>query len=78
MEPISVGMTRWCDMFTPRQLLGHLILIEELNRLKPRDYCASMEKNEDAPLLPTCSLLLIRVLITTVSRHDGITLGDID
>src|SRR5690606_13239077 len=36
MEPIRVGMTRWCDMFTPRQLLGHLILIEELNRLKPQ------------------------------------------
>ena len=24
-----------CDMFTPRQLLGHLTLIEGLNRLKP-------------------------------------------
>lgn len=34
-EPMRVGMTRWCDMFTPRQLLGHLYLIEELNRLKP-------------------------------------------
>lgn len=35
MRPIIYGMTRWCDMFTPRQLLGHLILVEELNRLKP-------------------------------------------
>jgi len=35
MEPLRVGMTRWCDMFTPRQLLGHLTLVEELNRLKP-------------------------------------------
>ena len=35
MEPLRAGMTRWCDMFTPRQLLGHLILVEELNRLKP-------------------------------------------
>ncbi len=35
MEPLRVGMTRWCDMFTPRQLLGHLILVEELNCLKP-------------------------------------------
>ncbi len=34
-EPLSIGMTRWCDMFTPRQLLGHLILTEELIRLKP-------------------------------------------
>ncbi len=36
MRPVVYGMTRWCDMFTPRQLLGHVILIEELNRLKPQ------------------------------------------
>jgi putative DNA methylase len=36
MEPMRVGMNRWCDMFTPRQLLGHLTLVEELNRLKPK------------------------------------------
>lgn len=29
------GITRWCDMFTPRQLLGHLTLVEEFNRLQP-------------------------------------------
>jgi adenine-specific DNA methylase len=29
------GITRWCDMFTPRQLLGHVTLIEELRRLTP-------------------------------------------
>lgn len=29
------GITRWCDMFTPRQLLGHLVLTEELIRLQP-------------------------------------------
>jgi adenine-specific DNA methylase len=35
-EPMRVGMTRWCDMFTPRQLLGHLTLVETLNQLKPQ------------------------------------------
>lgn len=34
-EPLRYGMPRWCDLFTPRQLLGHVTLIEELNRLKP-------------------------------------------
>jgi adenine-specific DNA methylase len=29
------GTMRWCDMFTPRQLLGHLTLCRELVRLKP-------------------------------------------
>jgi putative DNA methylase len=33
-RPIQYGMPRWCDLFTPRQLLGHLTLIEGLNRLK--------------------------------------------
>lgn len=28
------GITRWCDMFLPRQLLGHLVLTEELNLLQ--------------------------------------------
>ena len=36
MRPVLYGMPRWCDMFTPRQLLGHLNLIEELNKLKPQ------------------------------------------
>ena len=34
-EPLRYGMPRWCDMFTPRQLLGHVTLVEGLNRLKP-------------------------------------------
>jgi adenine-specific DNA methylase len=33
-RPIQYGMPRWCDLFTPRQLLGHLTLAEGLNRLK--------------------------------------------
>jgi adenine-specific DNA methylase len=35
MRPIYYGMPRWCDLFTPRQLLGHVTLVEGLNRLKP-------------------------------------------
>lgn len=35
-QPLSFGMKRWCDMFTPRQLLGHVIAVEELSRLKPQ------------------------------------------
>ncbi|MBW2135773.1 MAG: DUF1156 domain-containing protein, partial [Deltaproteobacteria bacterium] len=34
-RPIYYGMPRFCDMFTPRQLLGHLTLVEGLNQLKP-------------------------------------------
>lgn len=35
-RPIMYGMTRWCDMYTPRQLLGHVTLVEGLNLLKPK------------------------------------------
>ncbi len=36
MRPVIYGMNRWCDLFTSRQLLGHLFLVEELNRIKPQ------------------------------------------
>jgi adenine-specific DNA methylase len=35
LRPIRYGMTRWCDLFTPRQLFGYLTLVEELRRLTP-------------------------------------------
>lgn len=35
MRPAIYGMTRWCDMFTPRQLLGHLTAMETLHDLIP-------------------------------------------
>lgn len=37
-------MPRWCDLFTPRQLLGHLTLIEELRRLTPEIIAAHGEE----------------------------------
>ncbi|MXX42193.1 MAG: DUF1156 domain-containing protein [Acidimicrobiales bacterium] len=35
-EPHNYGMTRWCDMFTPRQLLVHGTFVEEFRELIPR------------------------------------------
>lgn len=34
-EPLRVGVERWCDMFTPRQLLGHLTAMETLHNMIP-------------------------------------------
>lgn len=34
-EPRNVGIERWCDMFTPRQLLGHLTAMEILHDMIP-------------------------------------------
>lgn len=34
-EPLRVGVKRWCDMFTPRQLLGHLTAMETLRDMIP-------------------------------------------
>jgi putative DNA methylase len=36
MRPRTYGMPRWCDFFTPRQLLGHLTQMDYLRELKPR------------------------------------------
>lgn len=35
-KPLKLGTEKWHQMFTPRQLLGHLTLMEGLNELKPR------------------------------------------
>lgn len=35
MRPAMYGMKRWCDMFTPRQLLGHLTAMETLHNMIP-------------------------------------------
>lgn len=35
VEPLRVGVERWCDMFTPRQLLGHLTAMETLRNMMP-------------------------------------------
>ena len=34
-EPLRVGIRRWCDMFTPRQLLGLLTAMETLREMTP-------------------------------------------
>lgn len=34
-EPLRVGMDRWCDMFTSRQLIGLLTTVEELRSMIP-------------------------------------------
>jgi len=36
MRPVNYGMPTWTDMFTPRQLLGHLTVMEALRDAKPR------------------------------------------
>ncbi|MDZ7810497.1 MAG: hypothetical protein U5L11_10695 [Arhodomonas sp.] len=36
MRPVTYGMPTWADLFTPRQLLGHLTAMEALQELKPQ------------------------------------------
>lgn len=35
-EPMQRGIKRWADMFSPRQLLGFGVLMEELHALRPK------------------------------------------
>lgn len=34
-EPLNVGCTHWASLFSPRQLLAHGVLVEELHCLRP-------------------------------------------
>lgn len=40
-RPRIYGMTRWCDLFSPRQLLSLVTALEELRRLEPEVRAAS-------------------------------------
>lgn len=35
-KPLKLGTEKWYQMFTPRQLLGHLTLMDALREIKPR------------------------------------------
>ena len=47
-EPLRYGMSRWCDMFAPRQLLGHLTLVELFRDLQPQIRAALGEARGNA------------------------------
>jgi len=32
-EPVRYGISRWCDMFSPRQLYGHCTSVEVFHKL---------------------------------------------
>ncbi|MCO6364738.1 DUF1156 domain-containing protein [Paracoccus sp. 08] len=48
MRPVTYGMPRWCDMFTSRQLLGHLTLVELFRELQPEIRAALGEARGNA------------------------------
>ena len=49
-EPLNYGMNRWCDMFSPRQLLVHGTFVEEFQRLEPEVRKALSAEQADAVL----------------------------
>jgi adenine-specific DNA methylase len=44
LRPCVYGMPRWADMFSPRQLLGLGVLMEELHALRPKIIAAEGEE----------------------------------
>lgn len=51
MRPVNYGMPRWCDMFAPRQLLGHLMLVELFRELQPEIRAALGEARGNAVII---------------------------
>jgi len=49
-RPRIYGMTRWCDLFSPRQLLSLVTALEELRRLEPEIRAASGDEVTTAVL----------------------------
>jgi len=55
-RPIQYGMKRWCDLFSPRQLLAHLTYMEKLLEAKEAIIKKTKETNKDYELaFPTAT-----------------------
>jgi putative DNA methylase len=46
-RPIQYGMTRWCDLFNPRQLLTHLTYLEKFNEVKRQQFFGLKEGTDE-------------------------------
>jgi adenine-specific DNA methylase len=46
-EPLNFGMPRWCDLFSPRQLLTHLTYLEKFLKAKARLFAGKERGSEE-------------------------------
>jgi len=46
-EPLNFGMPRWCDLFSPRQLLTHLTYLEKFLEAKQRLFAGKERGSEE-------------------------------
>lgn len=63
-RPITYGMPRWADMFSPRQLLGLGVLVEELRKIQSE--ISSKEGEDEADAI----VLLLGVIIDKFLNHN--------
>lgn len=55
-EPIRYGMTRWIDLFSPRQLLVHATFVEEFQRVLP-DITADLDETKGPAVAALLALM---------------------
>ncbi len=70
-EPLNHGMTRWCDLFNPRQLLTHLTYLEKFLQAKKRllaDKQAGSEEWDFASAVVTYGAIAFDTCINFNSR----------
>ena len=56
-RPINYGMSRWRDMFTPRQLLVHGCFVEEYRRLIPEVWAATADRERADAILALLAMM---------------------
>ena len=57
MRPVNYGMPRWCDMFSPRQLLVHGTFVEEYQALIPEVRAAIPDQGRANAVLAILALM---------------------
>jgi len=65
-EPRNMGMTRWCDLFSPRQLVAVVTAVEELRRLGPE--CNDAAGNVVAAAVQTYLALAVSKVVNYNAR----------
>lgn len=46
-EPLNIGISHWCDLFNPRQLLAHAIFLKHFNEAKRRLFETLVPKSDE-------------------------------
>jgi len=71
-EPLNFGISRWCDLFNPRQLLTHLTYLEKLLEEKRKLLKEAKGKSEEDQKFAEAILVYVGIVIDSCISYNCI------